>query len=90
MALHDDSPRGQVRLSRTRAVEEPGHLLADVMAGPVDRGGIDGAVNGLAALVRFGGAELRKVQTGYVRNYALGLAGGTALLVAYAIYRVRF
>ena len=26
MAIHDDSSRGQVRLSRTRAVEEPGHL----------------------------------------------------------------
>ena len=26
MTPHDDSPRGSVRLSRTRAVEEPGHL----------------------------------------------------------------
>src|SRR3990167_3631161 len=26
MTIHDDNPRGQVRLSRTRAVEEPGHL----------------------------------------------------------------
>ena len=26
MTLHDDSPRGRVRLSRTRAVEELGHL----------------------------------------------------------------
>ena len=26
MTTHDDNPRGQVRLSRTRAIEEPGHL----------------------------------------------------------------
>lgn len=26
MTIHDDSPRRQVRLSRTRAIEEPGHL----------------------------------------------------------------
>jgi len=71
-------------------VEKPGRVLSDTLAGPVDRGIIDGAVNGLATVVRVAGTQLRKVQTGYVRNYALGLAGGTVLLVIYAIYRVRF
>ena len=37
---------------------------------------IDGAVNGVAVLVRDAGGRLRKVQTGYVRNYALGLVAG--------------
>jgi len=35
MTLHDDSPRGRVRLSRTRAVEELGHLW--IYAGYVEK-----------------------------------------------------
>ena len=31
---------------------------------------------------------MRKVQTGYVRNYALGLAGGVVLLLAWMLARV--
>jgi NADH-quinone oxidoreductase subunit L len=49
---------------------------------------VDGAVNGVATLVRQGGDQLRKVQTGYVRNYALGLAGGVVLLLAWTLVRV--
>jgi NADH-quinone oxidoreductase subunit L len=71
-------------------IERPGRVLSDTLAGPVDRGVIDGAVNGLATVVRVASTHIRKLQTGYVRNYALGLAGGTVLLVAYAIFRVRF
>lgn len=41
---------------------------------------IDGAVNGVARLVRGGGSEASKAQTGYVRNYALGIALGVLLL----------
>ena len=48
---------------------------------------IDGAVNGVAGLVRSSGDRLRKVQTGYVRNYALGLVGGLVVLVAYVLIR---
>ena len=49
---------------------------------------VDGAVNGVAGLVRGGGDQLRKLQTGYVRNYALGLAAGVVLLLAWTIVRV--
>ncbi len=49
--------------------------------------GIDGAVNGFAWLVRSTARHLRKVQTGYVRNYALGLAGGLVLVLAYVLTR---
>ena len=44
---------------------------------------IDGAVNGVGALFAGAGRRLRTVQTGYVRNYALGLMGGLVVLLAY-------
>jgi NADH-quinone oxidoreductase subunit L len=72
--------------------------LSAVVDGPVeevaegaavfDRRGVDGLVNGIAAVVRTGGSRLRAVQTGYVRNYALGMAAGAVLLLAYFITRV--
>ncbi len=52
-----------------------------------DRRVIDGAVMGLARLVRASGSRLRRVQDGYVRNYALGLVAGVVLLVGYMIVR---
>jgi NADH-quinone oxidoreductase subunit L len=51
---------------------------------------IDGAVNGVAWLVRSAGDSLRRVQTGLVRQYALGIVLGVALLLLYAIARVGF
>jgi NADH-quinone oxidoreductase subunit L len=67
-------------------VVQPSRALADA-ALAVDTNVVDGAVNGVATLVGRGGAALRTVQTGYVRNYALMLAGGTALLLAYVLFR---
>ena len=52
-----------------------------------DRGVIDGAVNGVAAVVRFGASKLRLAQTGYVRNYALGIAVGAFVLVGLFLTR---
>ena len=43
---------------------------------------IDGAVNGVATVVREGSAKGRLAQTGYVRNYALGLALGAVVIAA--------
>ena len=48
---------------------------------------VDGAVNGVGSTVRSGGAQLRRLQTGYVRNYALGIAGGTVVVLAWVAYR---
>ena len=64
----------------------PGRELAEGAA-VVDARGIDGAVNGLAAAVQGGGSRLRVVQSGYVRNYALGMALGAVLLVGFFITR---
>ncbi len=61
--------------------------VAQVTSDDVETKGIDGAVNGLASLVAATGRRLRKVQTGYVRNYALGLMGGLVLILAYVVVR---
>jgi NADH-quinone oxidoreductase subunit L len=53
----------------------------------VETKGIDGAVNGFAWLVRATARRLRTVQTGYVRNYALGLTAGLVLILAYVLTR---
>jgi NADH-quinone oxidoreductase subunit L len=43
---------------------------------------VDGAVNGVGSIVRFGSDKGRTVQTGYVRNYALGLVAGVLIVAA--------
>jgi NADH-quinone oxidoreductase subunit L len=49
---------------------------------------IDGAVNGLARLARGAGGGLRRIQTGFVRQYALGIVIGAVALLAYMLTRV--
>ena len=73
----------------SKLVDGPGVALADFSAFFVDAKIVDGAVNGIGVLVRDGGRQLRKLQTGYVRNYALGIAAGTVLILAYVVVRVR-
>jgi NADH-quinone oxidoreductase subunit L len=55
----------------------------------VDNRGVDGAVNGVAAAFGGGSGRLRRVQTGFVRSYALSMLGGTVLVVA-SLLAVRF
>ncbi len=47
-----------------------------------DGRGIDGLVNGLAALVGGSSGRLRRVQTGFVRSYALTMLGGSVAVIA--------
>ena len=62
-------------------------LAAFDEAARFDKGIVDGAVNGVAALVRRGADEGRRLQTGYVRNYALGIAVGAFVLVGLFLTR---
>jgi NADH-quinone oxidoreductase subunit L len=55
----------------------------------LDNRGVDGAVNGLAALLGGGSGRLRRIQTGFVRSYALSMLAGSFLLVG-ALLMVRF
>jgi NADH-quinone oxidoreductase subunit L len=48
---------------------------------------IDGAVNGLGTLVGRAATSWRHVQTGYVRNYAVGVFLGASVLVLYVVLR---
>jgi NADH-quinone oxidoreductase subunit L len=70
-------------------IERPGERLANFCAYVIDQRIVDGAVNGTGALVRALGGRLRKLQTGYVRNYALGIAAGSFALLAYVVVRAR-
>jgi NADH-quinone oxidoreductase subunit L len=53
-----------------------------------DTKGVDGLVNGLAAGVGGSSGRLRRVQTGFVRSYALSMFLGAALVVG-ALFLVR-
>jgi NADH-quinone oxidoreductase subunit L len=55
-----------------------------------DKGVLDGAVNGVGKIALFTGSRVRRLQTGYIRNYALGLAAGVVVLVAFVLYRASF
>jgi NADH-quinone oxidoreductase subunit L len=68
-------------------VHGPVRRFADWLTNGFDLGGIDGAVNGVAGLVRRAGAGLRRVQTGLVRNYALGVIFGAAALLLWIAVR---
>jgi NADH-quinone oxidoreductase subunit L len=68
-------------------IGRPSQRLATFCAWVVDVRIIDGAVNGVAHLARITGTAARRLQTGYARNYALGIAFGMALLVAFMLSR---
>ena len=70
------------------AIETPGRALSAWAAYVVDARVIDGAVNGVGSVMRLAAGQLRKVQTGYVRNYALGVTLGAVLLLGYVTLRV--
>jgi len=51
------------------------------LTGAIDHYLVDGAVNGLAELLLGSGRALRRVQTGRINNYVLGVAVGVVLLI---------
>ncbi len=65
----------------------PAQKLATFLAWVVDARVIDGAVNGAAQLVKATGTATRKLQTGYVRHYALGIALGMAAVIIFMLSR---
>jgi NADH-quinone oxidoreductase subunit L len=73
-----------------RFVSGPVTAFARFLSQGIDRGTIDGAVNGIGKVARQGGTGLRRVQTGLVRNYALAIVLGSVLLLAYVATRATF
>ncbi len=68
-------------------IARPGRAFAQFCASVVEVKVIDGAVNGVGRLTRAAGGSLRRVQTGYVRQYALGIVFGAVVLLAWMISR---
>jgi NADH-quinone oxidoreductase subunit L len=69
-------------------IGRPSERLAAFTATVIDTKVIDGAVNGVAGAVRRSGSLLRRTQTGYVRNYVLGIVLGTVLVLAFMLTRL--
>ncbi len=61
---------------------------AQILSQPVDLGVVDGAVNGIAELISGSSQGLRRVQTGYVRNYALAVALGVVVILGFLAIRL--
>ena len=58
---------------------------ARILAEPIDLGIIDGVSKGLAKLFSYLSESSRKLQTGYVRNYALAVFAGVVIILGYLI-----
>jgi NADH-quinone oxidoreductase subunit L len=59
----------------------PGQYLTRTLV-YVDNQNVDGAVRGIAAGVGGTSGRLRRLQTGFVRSYALSMLGGGAIIIA--------
>jgi len=70
------------------AFERPGLWLTRALV-YVDSKGVDGVVNGLAAALGGASGRLRRLQTGFVRSYALSMLAGAVAVVA-VLLAVRF
>ena len=68
-------------------VSGPLARLATRFSFVVDAGWVDGLVNGVGRSAAGAGRQLRRLQTGYVRNYALAIGVGTAAVLLYVSMR---
>jgi len=64
-----------------RAVVRPTFQLADRLWNGVDVAVIDGAVNGVARTIAWGGSLMRLIQSGQTQHYALGMTVGAVLIL---------
>ncbi|HET7340126.1 MAG TPA: NADH-quinone oxidoreductase subunit L [Methylomirabilota bacterium] len=70
-----------------RLIVQPLYALSVVLARVFDLGVIDGIVNGVAGGVAAWGAGLRRLQSGYVVNYALTMLAGAVIVIAFLLVR---
>jgi NADH-quinone oxidoreductase subunit L len=70
-----------------RVIVQPLFALWRVCAGLIDQQAIDGAVNLLGRAVIAWAAGFRRLQTGYVMNYALTMLAGAVVVVAFLLAR---
>jgi NADH-quinone oxidoreductase subunit L len=70
-----------------RLVVQPIYGLSRFLASRFDLGVIDGAVNGIGRIVAGWAQGMRRLQTGYVANYALTMLFGAVAIIAFLITR---
>ena len=69
-----------------RVIKRGFDAIANILSKPVDVGLIDGVVNGIGWLVQRVSRSMRRIQTGYVRVYAVVLfIGVVAVISIYAV-----
>ncbi|MFH1010805.1 MAG: NADH-quinone oxidoreductase subunit L [bacterium] len=71
-------------------ISQPTVKISEGMAEGFDLGVIDGLVNGVAAFFNWVAGGLRRLQTGFVQNYAVFMAFGIVLILASLFYRMLF
>lgn len=59
-----------------------------ILSGPIDLGFIDGIANFLGDGFKELAAQMRKIQSGFVRNYALSIFIGVIFIIGYLIFRL--
>src|SRR5690606_26390163 len=62
-------------------------LFSRLLALRIDLGVIDAASAGIARFLQGAAAGLRRIQTGFVRNYALSVFLGVVIIIGYLILR---
>jgi len=70
-----------------RVVVRPLFVLSEFFAQLFDTRVVDGAVNGLGRVVVAWAQSLRRLQTGYVVNYALTMLAGAVAIVGFLLAR---
>ena len=68
-------------------ITRPGRRLSELISAHFDLGVIDATVNGVGWLTAKIGSAVRRMQTGFVRNYALYFIGASVLLIFYMLVR---
>jgi NADH-quinone oxidoreductase subunit L len=71
-------------------IVRPFNGLSTFLAQPVDLGIIDGVSRGLAGGVAWTAANLRRLQTGFVRNYAFMVLAGVLVIMSYLMFVIIF
>jgi NADH-quinone oxidoreductase subunit L len=71
-----------------RTIVLPGKAIASFCAATVDVRLIDGFVNGVGAFIAGSAEGLRRLQTGYVRNYGATFLVGVAVIFSVLVVRV--
>jgi NADH-quinone oxidoreductase subunit L len=70
-----------------RGIVRPLLALSEFLARIFDTRVVDGAVNGLGRMVVAWAQSLRRLQTGYVVNYALTMLAGAVAIVGFLLFR---